>query len=77
MEHGENESHFGGGFNIRESSLNTSEFCTQEADSLKCSKAMPKSVVEVPQVLKVFSGVFIYIFRKKNKKSPKKLVQTG
>ena len=33
---------------------------TQGADSLKCSKPMPKVVVGVPRVLKVFSWVFIW-----------------
>ena len=50
---------------------------TQEADSLKCSKPMPKVVVGVPRVLKVFSWVFIYKVHKKIGLGPKKSVQTG
>ena len=38
---------------------------TQEADRPDCSTSMPKVVVGVPQVLKVFSWGFIYIFHKK------------
>ena len=48
---------------------------TQEADSPKCSKTMPKVVVGVPWVLKVFSWVFIYKFYKNTVFGPKKLVQ--
>ena len=38
---------------------------TQEADSPNCSTPMQKVVVAVPQILKVFSRVFIYKFHKK------------
>ena len=48
---------------------------TQEADSPKCSKSMPKVVVGVPWVLKVFSWVFIYKVYKNTVFGPKKLVQ--
>ena len=50
---------------------------TQEADSLYRSKAMPKVGDRGPRVLKVFPGVFIYIFAKKNFFCPKFLVQPG
>jgi len=50
---------------------------TQEADSLKCSKPMPKVVVGVPRVLKVFSWVFIYKVHKKIGLGPKKSVKPG
>ena len=48
---------------------------TQEADSPKCSKSMPKVVVGVPWVLKVFSWVFIYKVHKKIGLGPKKSVK--
>ena len=38
---------------------------TQEADSPKCSTPMPKVVIGVPRVLKVFAWVFLYKFHKK------------
>ena len=50
---------------------------TQEADSLYRSKAMPKVGDRGPRVLKVFPGVFIYIFAKKKIFCPKFLVQPG
>ena len=50
---------------------------TQEADRLDCSTSMPKVVVGVPRVLKVFSWGFIYKFHKKIGLGPKTSVQTG
>ena len=50
---------------------------TQEADRLDLSTPMPKVVVGVPQVLKVFSWIFIYKFHKNMGLGPKKSVKTG
>ena len=54
-----------------------SSLSTQEEDSPNCSTAMPKVVVGVLQVLKVFSWGFIYKFHKKIGLGPKTSVQTG
>ena len=50
---------------------------TQEADSPNRSTPMPKVVVGVPRVLKVFSWVFIYKVHKKIGLGPKKSVKPG
>ena len=50
---------------------------TQEADRPDRSTSMPKVVVGGPQVLKVFSWIFIYIFHKNMVLGPKKSVKPG
>ena len=50
---------------------------TQEADRPDRSTSMPKVVVGVPRVLKVFSWGFIYKFHKKIGLGPKTSVQPG
>ena len=50
---------------------------TQEADRPDRSTSMPKVVVGVPWVLKVFSWGFIYKFHKKIGLGPKTSVQPG
>ena len=50
---------------------------TQEADRPDRSTSMSKVVVGGPQVLKVFSWIFIYIFHKNMVLGPKKSVKPG
>ena len=58
-------------------SLHIKLFITQEADRPDCSTSMPKVVVGVARVLKVFSWGFIYKFHKKIGLGPKTSVKPG